>query len=142
LRYAAIACLGDCTIAVSYLLRRFDRRLLITGAGVAVIILILAGVSYVLRPSGKDADQTFYTPGITPKREDCVIARMKSYNKLDKQMLQAIAMECELTVQSIEGHEKLRKAWEDRQATREATPKPAAEPAPPAEGDRLRRVWR
>lgn len=99
-------------------------------------------MGYALRPTARDAEAAFYTPGVTPKREDCVIAKMKSYNKLDKQILQNIAFECELTVQSIEGHEKLRQAWEDRQTVREAAPKPAAEPAPPAESDRLRRVWR
>lgn len=68
---------------------------------------------------------------------------MKTYSKIDKQVLQSIAFECELTVQSIEGHEKLRQAWEDRQAVREAAPRPAAaEPTAPAEGDRMRRVWR
>lgn len=124
-------------------LRRPDRRLLISGIGAAVILSILAGVGYALRPTTREAEATFYTPGVTPKREDCVMAKMKSYNKIDKQMLQSIAFECELTVQSIEGHEKLRHAWQERQAVREAAPKPAAaETATPAEADRTRRVWR
>lgn len=68
---------------------------------------------------------------------------MKTYAKIDKQILQSIAFDCELTVQSIEGHEKLRQAWEERQAVREATPRPAApESTIPAEADRVRRVWR
>lgn len=109
----------------------------------AVILCILAGVAYALRPSTREAEANFYTPGVTPKREDCVIARMKTYNKIDKQMLQSIAVECELTVQSIEGHEKLRQAWQERQAVRDAAPRPAApEPTVPAEADRVRRVWR
>lgn len=100
-------------------------------------------MAYALRPSARDADGSFYTPGVTPKREDCVMARMKTYAKIDKQILQSIAAECELTVQSIEGHEKLRQAWQERQAVREAAPKPAApESAVPAEADRVRRVWR
>lgn len=100
-------------------------------------------MAYALRPSARDADGSFYTPGVTPKREDCVMARMKTYAKIDKQILQSIAAECELTVQSIEGHEKLRQAWQERQAVREAAPKPAAvEPTAPAEADRVRRVWR
>lgn len=108
-----------------------------------IIISLLGGVAYTLRPSSFDADTRFYTPGVTPKREDCVMAKMKAYNKLDKQMLQAIAFECELTVQSIEGHEKLRQAWQERQAAREAAPKPAVpEATTPAEADRVRRVWR
>lgn len=108
-----------------------------------IVISILGGVAYALRPSMRGPDASFYTPGVTPKREDCVMAKMKTYAKLDKQVLQAIALECELTVQSIEGHEKLRQAWEERQAVREATPKPAAvEAAPAQEKDQLRRVWR
>ncbi|PJI41928.1 hypothetical protein [Ferrovibrio sp.] len=100
-------------------------------------------MAYALRPSAREVDANFYTPGVTPKREDCVMVRMKTYNKLDKQILQSIAAECELTVQSIEGHEKLRQAWQERQAVRDATPKPAApEPTTPAEADRTRRVWR
>lgn len=100
-------------------------------------------MGYLLRPTARDAETTFYTPGITPKREDCVIAKMKTYNKLDKQTLQNIAFECELTVQSIEGHEKLRQAWQERQAVREAVPKPVTpEATTPAEADRMRRVWR
>lgn len=124
-------------------LRRLDRRLLIGSIGAAIVVFILAGVGYALRPSARDGDGAFYTPGVTPKREDCVMARMKTYNKLDKNVLQSIAMDCELTVQSIEGHQKLRQAWEERQAVRDAAPKPVtAEPTAPAEGDRLRRVWR
>ncbi|WP_341894433.1 hypothetical protein [Ferrovibrio terrae] len=107
------------------------------------VILILGYIGYTLRPSARNADANFYTPGVTPKREDCVITRMKTYAKLDKMVMQSIATECELTVQSIEGHEKLRQAWEERQAVRDATPKPVAAPEPPpAEADRLRRVWR
>lgn len=120
-----------------------NRRALLGSVGAAVIIVILAGIAYALRPMGRDTDAAFYTPGVTPKREDCVMARMKTYNKIDKQMLQSIAMECELTVQSIEGHEKLRQAWQERQAVREAAPRPAStEPTTPAESDRIRRVWR
>jgi hypothetical protein len=136
--------LGDCTIAIQALLRRFDRRLLISGSSVLAVLLLLGYVGYMLRPFTRDSDSNFYTPGVTPNREDCVISKMKNYAKIDRMVMQSIAQECELTVQSIEGHEKLRKAWEERQAIREATPKPAAtpEPAAPAESDRLRRVWR
>lgn len=124
-------------------MQRLDRRLLISGSGVAAIILILGFVGYMLRPGAQQAEVNFYTPGVTPKREDCVMAKMKNYAKLDKSVLQAIAMECELTVQSIEGHEVLRREWEQRQAVRDAAPKPAAaEPTAPAETDRVRRVWR
>lgn len=135
--------MGELTIATAQFLRRIDRRLLIGCLSAVIIISLLGGVAYTLRPSSFDADTRFYTPGVTPKREDCVMAKMKAYNKLDKQMLQAIAFECELTVQSIEGHEKLRQAWQERQAAREAAPKPAVpEATTPAEADRVRRVWR
>jgi hypothetical protein len=108
-----------------------------------VILLVLGYVGYALRPTGTGGDASYYTPGVTPKREDCVMAKMKTYAKLDKMVMQTIAAECELTVQSIEGHETLRKEWQQRQAVRDATPKPTvAEPAAPAEADRLRRVWR
>lgn len=135
---------GNHTIAMPTFLRRLDRRLLISSIGVAVIISLLAGVGYALRPTTtRDTEAAFYTPGVTPKREDCVIAKMKNYNKIDKQMLQNIAFECELTVQSIEGHEKLRHAWQERQSVRDAAPKPATpEATTPAEADRTRRVWR
>lgn len=143
MRYAAAPEPGDRTIAISALLQRFDRRWLINGSGVVVIVLILGFVGYMLRPGARDAETNFYALGVTPKREDCVIVKMKSYAKIDRQILQAIAQECELTVQSIEGHEVLRREWEQRQAVREAAPKPAApEPTAPAETDRVRRVWR
>jgi hypothetical protein len=123
--------------------RRKNRRALLVSVGAAVIILILAGVAYALRPTSREIDANFYTPGVTPKREDCVIAKLKNYNRIDKQMLQNIATECELTVQSIEGHEKLRQAWQERKAVRDTIPSATPpEPAVPAEGDRLRRVWR
>ncbi|MEK9967832.1 MAG: hypothetical protein VW600_01765 [Ferrovibrio sp.] len=144
MRYAACSDSEVCIIATPGLLRHLDRRLLISSAGALAVILILAGVGYALRPASREAEVNFYTPGVTPKREDCVLSKMKTYAKIDKLTLQSIAMECELTVQSIEGHEKLRQAWQERQAVRDALPKPvpAAEPAPAAEGDRLRRVWR
>lgn len=111
-----------------------------------MILLLLGTVVWLIRPGSAGREDRYYVPGVTPSREDCVIAKMKNYNRIDRLVMQAIATECELTVQSIEGHETLRKAWEARQAVREAAPKPAApapvaEPAPP-EGDRVRRVWR
>lgn len=121
----------------------FLRRHISSLAIAVVTIPVLVGLVFALWPSGK-ADSAFYTPGVTPSREECVMAKMKTYNKVDKQTLQAIAVDCELTVQSIEGHEGMRKAWEARQASRPAEPKPVAQPAAeaPAEGDRMRRVWR
>lgn len=111
---------------------------------IAVVTLpVLGGLVYALWTTGRPETAVFYQPGVTPSREECVLAKMKTYAKIDKLTLQAIAAECELTVQSIEGHEVMRKAWEARQAARQAEPKPApAEPEPAAEPDRLRRVWR
>lgn len=122
---------------------QFSQRLR-TFALAAVALPILAGIVLLFWP-GRGKDAAFYTPGVTPSREDCVMAKMKTYAKLDKPTLQAIALECELTVQSIEGHEGMRKAWEARQANRPAerpAPAPAPEPAPAPQGDSLRRVWR
>ena len=110
-----------------------------------MVVPLLAGLVLLFWP-GRGKDAVFYTPGVTPSREDCVMTKMKTYAKLDKPTLQAIAMECELTVQSIEGHEGMCKAWEARQANRPAEvklgPAPAAAPEPAPQGDTLRRVWR
>ncbi|MFN4312172.1 MAG: hypothetical protein ACK4FK_16430 [Ferrovibrio sp.] len=118
------------------------RRLVKVASAVAVV-LVLGTIGWMIRPGGR-SDDRYYVPGVTPTREDCVMAKMKNYAKIDRLVLASIANECELTVQSIEGHEKLRKAWEERQAVREAAPKPAAPAAPTEqpEGDRVRRVWR
>lgn len=122
-------------------LRPGGRRLLSTVAGVAVLLVVCGGVAMLFR-SGSRSDGPYYTPGVTPSREECVLAKMKTYAKLTKQTLTNIAEECELTVQSIEGHEKLRKAWEAREAARPPEPAPAAEPTKTQpEGDKLRRVW-
>lgn len=124
------------------LLHRLNTRRLITGVAVFAIVLALGVVGWMIRP-GNRADERYYVPGVTQTREDCVMAKMKNYAKIDRLVLATIANECELTVQSIEGHEKLRKAWEERQAVREAAPKPVAPVAEPTpEGDRVRRVWR
>lgn len=126
-------------ITIVAFLRQHGRSLAIA----VVTVPVLVGLVFVMWPSGR-SEQAFYTPGVTLSREDCVYEKMKSFGKVDRPTLKAIALECELTVQSIEGHEGMRKAWEARQASRPAEPKPApavAEPAVP-EGDRLRRVWR
>lgn len=118
-------------------------RKVVTTTGILAVLLVLGTVGWLLRPGSGGGSDAYYTPGVTPKREDCVIAKMKTYNKLDKLILQQIAFECELTVQSIEGHEVLRKEWETRQAQRAAEPKPEAPATPvPEESDRVRRVWR
>lgn len=130
----------EAVIRISLALRRHKGSI----ATAAVVVPLLAGLVLLFWP-GRGKEAAFYTPGVTPSREDCVLQKMKGYAKIDKPTLQAIAMECELTVQSIEGHEGMRKAWEARQANRPAevkpAPSPAAEPAP-AQGDTLRRVWR
>lgn len=116
------------------------------GLAIAVVVLpALGGLVYALWTSARPATGAYYQPGVTPSREECVLAKMRTYAKIDRQTLQGIAAECELTVQSIEGHEVMRKAWEARQAARQAVPRPAPAPVaaePPPESDRLRRVWR
>ncbi|HLT76500.1 MAG TPA: hypothetical protein VKZ87_03845 [Ferrovibrio sp.] len=118
------------------------RRHTSTLATAIVVVPVLVGLVYALWPGR--GEEVFYTPGVTPSREECVMQKMKNYAKIDKPTLQAIAVECELTVQSIEGHEVMRKAWEARQATRpvETKPAPAPAPEPAPQGDTLRRVWR
>lgn len=131
---------GHLPMPTSLNLRRAGGRLLSAAIGLTALLLVGAGIGWMLR-SGK-SDGPYYTPGVTPSREECVLAKMKTYAKLTRQTLTNIAQECELTVQSIEGHETLRKAWEAREATRASEPQPAAEPAKAQpEGDKLRRVW-
>ena len=123
-----------------FFLRRHIGSLAITAVGIPLLV----GLVFLLWPRDR-SDDAFYRPGITPSREECVLAKMKTYAKIDRMTLQTIAAECELTVQSIEGHEVMRKAWETRQAVRQAEPKPVPAPVaaePPPESDRLRRVWR
>jgi hypothetical protein len=128
-------------VTPSLFLRRHGRTLAVLAVPVPVVI----GLVFLIWPQ-LGAETAYYTPGVTPTREDCALAKMKDYARLDRQILLNIAQECELTVQSIEGHERLRKAWEERQAARQAEPKPApAAPAPEPDtpqGDTLRRVWR
>lgn len=127
-------------IRLIHLLQRHWRSLAVA----AVLLPVLAGIGFLLWPLGGYQD-AFYTPGATPSREECAYAKLKNYKRVDKQILYNIAQDCELTVQSIEGHEGLRKAWEQRQAAREteatSAPAPAAA-SEPAQGDTLRRVWR
>src|SRR3546814_12870363 len=111
-------------------LRRTGGRLISAFAGLAGLLVVCGGVAMLFR-SGSRSDGPYYTPGVTPSREECVLAKMKTYAKVTKQTLTNIAEECELTVQSIEGHEKLRKAWEASDAARPPEPPAAAEPANP-----------
>ncbi|WP_370153423.1 hypothetical protein [Ferrovibrio sp.] len=107
----------------------------------AALVLMAVGVAALLN---RGAEKQYYTPGSKVSREDCFYDRIRQYNKVTRQVLNAIASECELTVQSIEGHERMRKEWEARQAARvEEAPAPAPAPAaPPADRDQIRRVWR
>lgn len=114
---------------------------------IALLILIGAGLYtfYLSLPKEKP----FYTPGVVPSREDCFYGKLAQFRNITKQILFTAAQECEIEVQSVEGHEQRRQEWIERQAERERQralqPQPVQpEPVPeePAEKDRVRRVWR
>ncbi|MBX3454356.1 hypothetical protein [Ferrovibrio sp.] len=113
--------------------------------------IIFAGVMALLGLAGymgleivSEAEKPFYTPGKVPSRDDCFYEKIGRYKNLNKQILFQAAQECELEVQSIEGHEQARLEWLERKAL--AVPKPvepaAQQPEPQQEPDRVRRVWR
>lgn len=119
-------------------------------AGVtAVVVLVLLGIAgYLSIQVVTEEEKPFYTPGVIPSRQDCFYEKIGRFNKLNKQILFQAAQECELEVQSIEGHEQKRLEWLEKQAEaarqRKLAPQPAAkpeEPPAPVEMDRVRRVW-
>ena len=120
------------------------QRFSIVGLG-ALALLALAGIfSFAIVPSN---DKAFYTPGKIPSREECFYDKLAIFKNVTKQIIFQAAQECELEVQSLEGHEQMRQDWVERQAEK-ARQRAAAknEPPPPAEEpkelDRVRRVWR
>ncbi|WP_341894644.1 hypothetical protein [Ferrovibrio terrae] len=124
-------------------MERFSVLQKLSVVGLLALLLLVAAGLYsfmVLAPK----EQVFYTPGSVPKREDCFYAKLAQYKNVTKQILFSAAQECELEVQSIEGHENMRQEWIDRQAEkareRAANPPPVQEE--PKEQDRVRRVWR
>lgn len=117
-------------------------RLLLWLGGLLLLALVSGyiGVSIV-----KDEEKPFYQPGVIPSREECFIDKLSRYSKLTKQILFQAGQECELEIQSIEGHEQRRIEWlqeqaEKRRLQKEAPPPEAPPPAAPV--DTVRRIWR
>lgn len=110
-------------------------------------VLLLAGfVGLLMMPS---QEKDFYTPGKIPTREDCFYEKLAVFKNVTRQIIFQVASECELEVQSLEGHEQMRQEWVERQAekARQRAAQRATEPVPapaeqPQELDRVRRVWR
>jgi hypothetical protein len=93
-------------------------------------------------------EKPYFTPGKSiPSREDCFYDKLAKFKNVNRQIIFQVANECELEVQSLQGHEKMYDAWVQEQAerARERAAQKAAEQAKPAEtpkeGDRVRRVW-
>lgn len=124
-----------------FLKRLRPGSILSAGVSLGAVLLVALGV-YTFWP--RDGGQGNYATGANTSRETCFYDRIRQYATVNKQVLFQIAQECELTVQSIEGHAQMRREWEARQASKPA-PAPAPTPAAteaPAEKDQLRRVWR
>lgn len=106
-------------------------------------LLVAAGLMRfaILGPSEKP----FYVPGQVPSRDACFYGKLAEFKNINRQILFQVGQECEIEVQSLEGHEQMRQEWFARQAerARERAAQPAAPVAEePAEADRVRRVWR
>ncbi len=117
---------------------------LLTGLGAVLLFAILSG--YIGMSIVKEDEKPFYQPGAIPSREECFIEKLSRYTKLNRQILFQAGQECELEVQSLEGHEQRRLEWLEEQAVkrREQKQMPAiAQPQEPvAPVDTVRRVWR
>jgi hypothetical protein len=110
----------------------------------ALLLLAVAGAYtfFVAMPKEKP----FYTPGVVQSRDDCFYGKLAQFKNITRQILFAAAQECEIEVQSVEGHEQRRQEWMERQAERERqralNPDPAPVAEEPKEKDTIRRVWR
>lgn len=129
----------------SNFMERFSvlQRLGIYG-GLALGLLALGGlVNFVVNTP---KEKPFYTPGQVPSRDDCFYGKLAQFKNVTRQIIFQAAQECEVEVQSLEGHEQKRQEWLERQAEkarqRAAEPAPAQAPAEEQEKDRVRRVWR
>lgn len=113
--------------------------------GVMALLLLIAAGAYTLYAS-LPKEKPFYTPGVVQTREDCFYGKLAQFTNLTRQILFNAAQECEIEVQSVEGHEQRRQEWIERQAERERQRALNPDPAPvveePKEKDTLRRVWR
>jgi hypothetical protein len=111
--------------------------------GLALVLLIVAGLYTYMTGPGRE--KPFYTPGSIPSREDCFYRKLAQFQNVTRQIIFQVAQDCELEVQSLEGHEQMRQEWIERQAqkARERAAQPVeAAPEEPKELDRVRRVWR
>lgn len=110
-----------------------------------LLVLIVAGIYGMVKVSLQE--KPYFTPGKSiPTREDCFYDKLAKFKNVNRQIIYQVANECELEVQSLQGHEKMYEDWVQEQAekARERAAQKAAEPAAPAapkEGDRVRRVW-
>lgn len=122
-----------------------QRSLARTGMIFAGAMALLGLAGYMGLEIVTDDEKPYYTPGKVPSRDDCFYEKINRFKNLNKQILFQAAQECELEVQSIEGHEQERLEWLERkaEAARSRPAAPAAqEPQPQQELDRVRRVWR
>ncbi len=118
-------------------------RLLLWLGGLLLLALVSGYIGIALV---KDDEKPFYQPGVIPSREECFIDKLARYSKINKQILFQVGQECELEIQSIEGHEERRLEWLQEQAEKRRQQRPEPPPAvaepPPAPVDTIRRVWR
>lgn len=91
-------------------------------------------------------EEPYFVPGRpVPTKEECFYDRLARFKNINRQIIVQVAQECELEIQSLQGHEKMYDAWVEEQAERaRQRAEQKAEPLPeaPKEVDRVRRVWR
>lgn len=121
-----------------------QRSLARTGIIFAGVMVFLGVAGYMGLEIVNVEEKPFYTPGKVPSRDDCFYEKIGRFKNLNKQILFQAAQECELEVQSIEGHEQARLEWLERkaEAVKNRPPPEVKEPEPQQELDRTRRVWR
>lgn len=111
-----------------------------------IALLLLAGAGVYTFFLATPKEKAFYTPGTVPSRDDCFYGKLAQFKNVTRQILFTTAQECEIEVQSVEGHEQRRQEWMERQAERERqralNPDPVPAADEPKEKDTLRRVWR
>lgn len=110
--------------------------------GTALGLLALGGlVNFIVNTP---REKPFYTPGQVPSRDDCFYGKLAQFKNVTRQIIFQAAQECEIEVQSLEGHEQKRQEWLARQAEKALRPAEPVAPAPveEQEKDRVRRVWR
>ena len=116
-------------------------------AGVLLLlVLLVAGIYGMVKVALEQ--KPYFVPGKPiPSREDCFYDHLAKFRHVNKQIIFQAANECELEIQSLEGHEKMYDEWvqEQEQKAQERAAQKAAQQAKPAEqpsaGDRVRRVW-